>query len=86
MQDNQDKKQVRMKYRIQENTKKNPTWAWTSVCCECCVLSGRGLWFGPIFRPEECYRLWCATVYDLVETSMIRRPWPALGCYANDEG
>jgi hypothetical protein len=39
MQDNQDKKQVRMKYRIQENTKKkNPTWAWTSVFCERCVL------------------------------------------------
>ena len=21
----------------------NPTRAWMSVCCECCVLSGRGL-------------------------------------------
>jgi hypothetical protein len=27
------------------------------VCCECCVLSGRGLCEGPITRPEESYRL-----------------------------
>jgi len=31
-----------------------------SVCCECCVLSGRGLWGGPITRPEESY--WCLSV------------------------
>ena len=29
-------------------------------------------------RPEESYRLWCVAVYDL-ETSRLRRPWPALG-------
>jgi len=28
------------------------------VCCECCVLSGRGLCDGLITRPEESYRLW----------------------------
>jgi transposase len=27
--------------------------AWMSVCCECCVLSGRGLCDGLITRPEE---------------------------------
>ena len=27
------------------------------VCCECCVLSVRGLWVGLITRPEFC-RLW----------------------------
>ena len=27
------------------------------VCCECCVLSGRGLYDEPITRPEESYRL-----------------------------
>ena len=27
------------------------------VCCECCVLSGRGLYEGLITRPEESYRL-----------------------------
>jgi hypothetical protein len=30
-----------------------------SVCCECCVLSGRGLCVGLITRPEESCRLWC---------------------------
>jgi hypothetical protein len=34
------------------------------VCCECCVLSGRGLCDELISRPEESYRLWCV-VYDL---------------------
>jgi hypothetical protein len=29
------------------------------VCCECRVLSGRGLCNGLITRPEESYRLWC---------------------------
>ena len=28
------------------------------VCCDCCVLSGRGLCDGLITRPEESYRLW----------------------------
>ena len=32
---------------------------WMSVCCECCVLSGRGLCEELITRPEESYRLWC---------------------------
>jgi hypothetical protein len=51
--------------------------AWTFVCCECCVLSGRGLHAGLIARPEELYRLWCVVVCDL-ETSRMRRLWPAL--------
>jgi len=29
------------------------------VCCDCCVLSGRGLCDGLITRPDESYRLWC---------------------------
>jgi len=48
------------------------------VCCECCVLSGRGLCDELITRPEESYRLWWVVVSDL-ETSRMRRPWPALG-------
>jgi len=48
------------------------------VCCECYVLSGRGLCDELITRPEESYRLWCVVVCDL-ETSRMRRPWPALG-------
>jgi len=30
-----------------------------SVCCECCVLSGRGLCDRLITHPEESYRLLC---------------------------
>jgi hypothetical protein len=48
------------------------------VCCECCVLSGRGLCNEPITCPEESYRLWCVVVCNL-KTSRTRRPWPALG-------
>ena len=29
------------------------------VCCEYCVMPGKGLHDGPITDPEECYRLWC---------------------------
>ena len=36
-----------------------------SVCCECWVLSGRGLCDELITRPEESYRLWCLVVCDL---------------------
>ena len=48
------------------------------VCCECCVLSGRGLCDKLITCPEEFYRLSCIVVCDL-ETSRMRRPWPTLG-------
>jgi len=36
-----------------------------SVCCECCVLSVRGLGDGLIIRSEESYRLWCVDECDL---------------------
>jgi hypothetical protein len=42
------------------------------------VLSGRGLCNELITCPEESYRLCCVVVCDL-ETSRMRRPWPALG-------
>ena len=42
--------------------------AWIFVCCDCCVLSGRGLCDELITRSEEFYRLWCVVVCDL-ETS-----------------
>jgi hypothetical protein len=41
------------------------------ICCECCVLSGRGLCDGLITRPEESYRLWRVAVCDQ-ETSNTR--------------
>ena len=47
-----------------------PPGAWTFVCCECRVLSGRGLHDELITRPEESYRLCCVVVCDL-ETSRI---------------
>ena len=34
------------------------------VCCECFVLSGRGLCEGLITRPEESYRLWRVVACD----------------------
>ena len=61
-----------------------PPGAWISVCCECCVLSGRGLCDELITRPEESYRLWCVIVWDL-ETSWMRRPWPTGGCCAQNK-
>ena len=39
-----------------------PPWAWIFVCCECRVLSGRGLCDELITRPEESYRLCCVVV------------------------
>jgi len=35
------------------------------VCCECCVLSGKGLCDELITHPGESYRLWCLVVCDL---------------------
>ena len=48
------------------------------VCCECCVLSGRGLCDELITPPEEFYRLWCVVVCDL-ETSRMRMSVSVLG-------
>jgi hypothetical protein len=36
-----------------------PPGAWMSVSYDCCVLSGRNLWGGPITRPEASYQVWC---------------------------
>ena len=44
------------------------------VCCESCVLSGRGLCDELITRPKESYRLWYVVVCDL-ETSRIGAPY-----------
>ena len=49
-----------------------PPGAWIFVCCECRVLSGRGLCDELITRPQESYRL-CCVVWDL-ETSRIGAP------------
>ena len=49
-----------------------------SVCCECFVLSGRGLCFGLITRLEESYTECGASECDR-EASTMRRPWPTRG-------
>jgi hypothetical protein len=48
----------------------NPTGgAWMSVCCEWCVLSGRGLCDGLITRSEKSCRLWCVCVSPSTATA-----------------
>jgi len=42
-----------------------------SVCCKCCVLSGRGLCDELIIRPEESYGLWCVVVCDQETTNIL---------------
>ena len=42
-----------------------PPGARIFVCCEYCVLSGRGLCDELITPPEESYRMWCIVVCDL---------------------
>ena len=61
-----------------------PPVAWMSVCCDCWVLSGRGLHDELITRPEESYRLWYVVVCDL-ETSCKWRSWPTGVCCAKNE-
>jgi hypothetical protein len=60
-----------------------PPRALMSVCCECYMLSGRGLCDELITRPEESHRPWCDFVYYL-ETSWMRRSWPTGGCFAQN--
>jgi hypothetical protein len=48
-----------------------------AVCCECCVLSGRGLCDELITRPEESY-LPCFVVVCDLEISIMMRLWLAL--------
>jgi len=52
------------------------------VCCECRVLSGRGLCDGLITRPEESYRQWCVVVCDL-ETSKNEEAMTRVGSKHN---
>ena len=51
-----------------------PPGAWIFFCCECRVLSGRGLCDELITRPEESYRPCCVVMCDL-ETSRIGAPY-----------
>ena len=51
-----------------------------SVFCQCCMLSGRGLCFGLITRPEESYWLWCVLSVCDREASTMKRFWLTSGC------
>ena len=42
-----------------------PPGAWMFVCCECCVLSSRGLCDDLITSPEESYRVWCVVAWEI---------------------
>jgi hypothetical protein len=52
--------------------------AWMCVCCQYCVLSGRGLC-------DELVTHWCVVVCGL-GTSRMRKPWSALGRSATGGG
>jgi hypothetical protein len=41
-----------------------PPRAFRSVCCECCVMSGRRVYVSLIARPEESYRMCCFWVWS----------------------
>jgi len=43
-----------------------PSWEWIFVCCECCVLSGWGLYFGVITGPDESYRVYCDWIWSWI--------------------
>ena len=62
----------------------NPTGAWISVYCDCCVLSCRGLCDELITSPGASYRMWCVAVCDL-ESSWMRRAWPSGVCRAKNK-
>jgi hypothetical protein len=49
-----------------------------SVCCECCVLSGRGLCDGLVPRPEESYQVWCV-LSVIVKPRKLRQSRPPRG-------
>jgi len=56
-----------------------------SVCCECCVLTGRGLFDELLTCPEESYPLWCVEC-DLEKSGMRRRlPTGALAPKTNKQ-
>jgi hypothetical protein len=58
------------------------------VCCERCVLSGRGLCDGLITRPEGFNLLWCVDVCDLenLVNEEAVAPWGGGGgCWARNK-
>jgi hypothetical protein len=54
---------------------RTPPGAWMFICCELCVLSGRGLCDGPITRQDESYRK-CYVVVCGLGTLQLRTLCP----------
>ena len=54
-----------------------PSEAWMFICCECCVLSGRGLCDGLITRPEEYCDVSECDLENLKNEEAIARDWAA---------
>ena len=49
--------------------------AWMPVCCDCRVLSGRGLCDEVITRPEKFYRLMCPCVWSWDLKNEVMAHW-----------
>ena len=69
-----DHTQRRSTARLLRSWVRVPPGAWIFVCCECRVLSGRGLCDELITSPEESYRLCCVVMCDQ-ETSRMGAPY-----------
>jgi hypothetical protein len=61
-----------------------PLGPWTSVSCECCLFTGRGLCDRLITRTRESYRVVCLSECNR-EASIMRTPWPARGCWSHEK-
>ena len=48
------------------------------VCCECCVMSGRGFCDELITRPEVPFRLWCVVECDNLVNEESLAQWGAV--------
>jgi hypothetical protein len=50
--------------RLLELWVRNPPGSCISICCACCVMSGRVLCVGLITYPEESFRMWRVWVWS----------------------
>jgi hypothetical protein len=61
-----------------------PPGAWMFFCCDCCVLSGRGLCDELITRPEESYRLWYVVCVIDSESKQNKQAEPMGDAYSKN--
>ena len=60
----------------------NPTGWHGCLLWVSCVLSGKGVWDGPITRPGEGVLPTVVFLSVIVKSSTVRLPWPTRGCRA----